>query len=92
MFSRGKIKFIYDCEIKLELKGLKEIEGAKTDITIKELSNADLDEDFEFEHESVNKKDNEKKHQLIQISKTCTKDIQKDIRKLFDELKEFYLK
>ena len=48
MFSRGKIKFIYDCEIKLELKVLKEIEVVKKEITIKELSNADLDEDFEF--------------------------------------------
>ena len=44
MFSRGKIKFIYDCEIKVELKGVKELEGIKTEVKIKELSNADLDE------------------------------------------------
>ena len=87
MFSRGKIKFIYDCEIKVELKGVKELEGIKTEVTIKELSNADLDEDFEFEVESVTKKDN-----LIAIFKTITKEIQSDVRKMFDEMKEYYMK
>ena len=92
MFSRAKIKFIYDCEIKVELKGVKELEGIKTEVTIKELSNADLDEDFEFEVESVTKKDNEKKYNLIAIFKTITKEIQSDVRKMFDEMKEYYMK
>ena len=56
------------------------------------MSNADLDEDFEFEFEGVSKKDKDKKEKLIQICKTCKKDIQTDIRKLFDALKEYYLK
>ena len=92
MFSRGKIKFIYDCEIKVELKGVKEFEGVKTDVTIKELSNADLDEDFEFEVETVAKKDNGKKYNLIAIFKTVTKEIQNEVRKMFDEMKENYMK
>ena len=92
MFSRGKIKFIYDCEIKIEITGSDIVKGCKTEVTLKEVSNADLDEDFEFEYESVSKKDKDKKEKLIQICKTCKKDIQTDIRKLFDSLKEFYLK
>ena len=68
------------------------MEGIKTEVTIKELSNADLDEDFEFEVESVTKKDNEKKYNLIAIFKTITKEIQSDVRKMFDEMKEYYMK
>lgn len=57
-----------------------------------EVSNADLDDNFEFEYEKVSKKDNEDKYKLIHIFQTCKKDVQKDIRKLFDLLKEYYLK
>lgn len=92
MFSRGKIKFIYDCEIKLSIEGVGELEGAHSSITIKEISNADLDEDFEFEIDSVSKKENAKKYQIIEIFKANKKKVQDDIRKLFDELKEEYLK
>lgn len=92
MFSRGKIKFVYDCEIKVKIVGINELSGESTEITMNEVSNADLDDNFEFEYEKVSKKDNEDKYKLIQIFQTCKKDVQKDIRKLFDLLKEYYLK
>lgn len=91
VFSRGKIKFIYDCEIKVNVKGQKECEGADTDVTVKEMSNADPDDDFEYEFESVTKSGNEKKYQLVQIFKACTKDFQNDIKKMFNLLKEHHL-
>lgn len=92
MYSRGKIKFIYDCELHLDIEGVGEYKDAKSTVTIKEISNADLDDDFEFEFDSVTKKENNNKYQIIQIFKANKKNVQNDIRKIFDLFKEAQLK
>ena len=76
----------------IEIEGVGELEGAKSKVTVKEMSNADLDEDFEWEIDSVSKKSNEKKYQIVEIFKANKKTVQNDIRKLFDQLKESQLK
>ena len=87
VFSRGKIKFIYDCEIQVKLCGLNEDEGKSTTVTLKEVNNEEEDEHFQFEYESGSSR----KH-LNNICKTVEKEIEKDIRKIFSELKESFLK
>ena len=89
VFSRGKIKYFYDCEMKLKIKGIdnEDTKGKITTVTIKDISNEDEDEHFNFEYES-----GQTKKYLVNIFKTLTKEIEQDIRNIFEELKESYLK
>ena len=54
VFSGEKIKFLYNCEIKLKIKGENNYKG-NTTIIIKNINNEDEDKYFEYEFE-----DNEK--------------------------------
>ena len=85
VFSRGKIKYFYDCEIKLKINGIdnEDTKGKTTTVTIKDISNEDEDEYFNFEYES-----GQTKKYLVNIFKTLTKEIEEDIRNIFEELKE----
>ena len=89
VFSRGKIKYFYDCEIKLKINGIdnEDTKGKTTTVTIKDISNEDEDDHFKFEYES-----GQTKKYLVNIFKTLTKEIEQDIRNIFEELKESYLK
>lgn len=89
VFSRGKIKYFYDCEMKLKINGVdnEDTKGKTTTVTIKDISNEDDDDHFNFEYES-----GQTKKYLVNIFKTLTKEIEQDIRNIFEELKESYLK
>ena len=89
VFSRGKIKYFYDCEMKLKINGIdnEDTKGKTTTVTIKDISNEDEDEYFNFEYES-----GQTKKYLVNIFKTLTKEIEEDIRNIFEKLKESYLK
>ena len=89
VFSRGKIKYFYDCEMKLKINGIdnEDTKGKTTSVTIKDISNEDEDDQFNFEYES-----GQTKKYLVNIFKTLTKEIEQDIRNIFEELKESYLK
>ena len=89
VFSRGKIKYFYDCEIKLKINGIdnEDTKGKTTTVTIKDISNEDEDDHFNFEYES-----GQTKKYLVNIFKTLTKEIEEDIRNIFEKLKESYLK
>ena len=89
VFSRGKIKYFYDCEIKLKINGIdnEDTKGKTTTVTIKDIDNEDEDDHFNFEYES-----GQTKKYLVNIFKTLTKEIEEDIRNIFEKLKESYLK
>jgi hypothetical protein len=89
VFSRGKIKYFYDCEIKLKINGIdnEDTKGKTTTVTIKDISNEDEDDHFNFEYES-----GQTKKYLVNIFKTLTKEIEEDIRNIFEKLKESFLK
>jgi len=89
VFSRGKIKYFYDCEIKLKINGIdnEDTKGKTTTVTIKDIDNEDEDDHFNFEYES-----GQTKKYLVNIFKTLTKEIEEDIRNIFEKLKESFLK
>ena len=91
MYSRGKIKYFYDCSIKLKIKGNDDFEEISTVITIKEINNADEDDHFQYEFDSTDSNSTSKKYPLINNFKSAKNDIEKDIRKIFSELKESFL-
>jgi hypothetical protein len=41
------MKFVYDCELKLKISGLKDFEDVSGEIGVKEINNHDLSDDFE---------------------------------------------
>ena len=75
----------------VNVEGIGEFADVKYSAKISEVSNADLDEDFTFEFDSAPKKEDNKKHQVSQIFKDNKKNVQNDIRKIFDDLRENYL-
>ena len=92
VFSRGKIKYFYDCSLKLKIKGNNNYENLTTTITIKEINNEDEDEHFQYEYDSTDSKSTSKRYPLINNFKSAKNEIEKDIRKIFTELKESFLK
>ena len=62
-----------------------------TTITIKEINNADEDEHFQYEFDSSDSKSNSKKYPLINNFKNAKDEIEKDIRNIFEELKNSVL-
>ena len=92
MFTRGKIKFFYDCSIKLKIKGIKDYENLDTVVTIKNLNNEDEDELPQYEYDSSDSKSSSKRFPLVQNFKDMKKEIEADIRKIFDEMKRQFSK
>ena len=92
MFTRGKIKFFYDCSIKLKIKGIKDYENLETVVTIKNLNNEDEDELPQYDYDSSDSKSSSKRYPLVQNFKDMKKEIESDIRKIFDEMKSHYSK
>lgn len=87
VFTRGKIKFFYDCKIKAKLRGVGDDSKNTVTVTINEMNNQDEDEHFQFEYESL-----EKSNTLVKTCKTLEKQVEEDIRKIFEELKANKLK
>ena len=92
MFTRGKIKFFYDCSIKLKIKGIKDYENLETVVTIKNLNNEDEDELPQYDYDSSDSKSSSKRYPLVQNFKDMKKEIESDIRKIFNEMKSHYSK
>ena len=92
VFTRGKIKFFYDCSIKLKIKGIKDYENLDTEITISNLNNEDEDELPKYEYDSSDSKSSSKRFPLVQNFKNMKKYIEADIRKIFDEMKSQFSK
>ena len=92
MFTRGKIKFFYDCSIKLKIKGINNYENLETVVTIKNLNNEDEDELPQYEYDSSDSKSSSKRYPLVQNFKDMKKEIESDIIKIFDEMKSHYSK
>ena len=66
---------------------MNEDKGKSTTVTIKEMNNEDEDEHFEFDYENGSSRTH-----LNNICKTVEKELEKDIRKIFSELKDSFLK
>ena len=92
MFTRGKIKFFYDCGIKLKIKGIKDYENLQTTITIKNLNNEDEDELPNYDYDSSDSKSSSKCYPLIQNFKASKNEVEADLTKIFEEMKNHYSK
>ena len=91
VFSRGKIKYFYDCSLKLRIKGNNDYENLETTITIKEINNEDEDEHFQYDYDSSDIKSTSKKFPLVNNFKSAKDEVEKDIRNIFNALKESFL-
>ena len=78
--------------MKLKIKGNKDFNNLDTTITIKEINNEDEEEHFQYDFDSTDSKSTSKKFPLINNFKSAKDEIEKDIRNMFNELKEDYLK
>ena len=78
--------------MKLKIKGNKDYNNLDTTITIKEINNEDEDEHFQYDFDSTDSKSTSKKFPLINNFKSAKDEIEKDIRNMFNQLKEDYLK
>ena len=74
--------------MKLAISGAKGFEGLTSEITINEMNNEDEDEHFQFEYNSSDSKSSSKKFPMIQNFKACKDEIEKDIRNIFQSIKE----
>ena len=77
--------------MKLKIKGNKNYENLETTITMKEINNEDEDEHFQYEFDSTDSKSTSKRFPLINNFKSAKDEIEKDIRKIFEELKKSVL-
>ena len=64
----------------------------ETEITISNLNNEDEDELPKYEYDSSDSKSTSKRFPLVQNFKSMKKDIEADIRKIFDEMKSQFSK
>ena len=92
VFTRGKIKFFYDCSIKLKIKGINDYENLDTVITVKNLNNEDEDELPEYEYDSMDSKSSSKRYPLVQCFKENKKEIETDIIKILEDMKNHFTK
>ena len=92
VYSRGKIKYFYDCSLKLRIKGNDNYENLTTTIKIKEINNEDEEEHVQYEYDSTDSKSTSKRFPLVNNFKSAKNEVEKDIRKIFNELKESFLK
>ena len=63
-----------------------------TEITIKNLNNGDEDELPQYDYDSTDSKSTSKRFPLVQNFKNMKKEIEADIRKIFDEMKAHFSK
>ena len=77
--------------MKLKIKGNDNYDNLTTTITMKEINNEDEEEHFQYEFDSLDSKSSSRKYPLINNLKTAKDEIEKDIRKIFNELKESFL-
>ena len=47
VYSRGKLKFVYDMGFTLVINGIKNFENSSFEITVSEATNHDVDDNFE---------------------------------------------
>ena len=73
------------------IRGNDDYGNYTTSITMKEINNEDEDENFQYEFDSTDSKSSSKKYPLINNFKSAKNEIEKDIRKIFNELKESVL-
>ena len=59
---------------------------------MKEINNEDEEEHFQYEFDSTDSKSTSKKYPLINNFKSAKAEIEKDIRNIFNALKEYFLK
>ena len=59
---------------------------------MKEINNEDEEEHFQYEFDSTDSKSTSKKYPLINNFKSGKEEIEKDIRNIFNALKESFLK
>ena len=64
----------------------------ETEITISNLNNEDEDESPQYEYDSSDSKSSSKRFPLVQNFKDMKKEIEADIRKIFDEMKRQFSK
>ena len=64
----------------------------ETVVTIKNLNNEDEDELPQYEYDSSDSKSSSKRYPLVQNFKDMKKEIESDIKKIFDEMKSHYSK
>ena len=88
MYSRGKIKYFYDCSMKVRIKGNNDFNNLTTTVTMKEINNEDDEEHFQYEFDSTDNNSSSKKYPLINNFKSAKNEIEKDIREIFAKLKE----
>ena len=77
--------------MKLKIKGNDNYDNLTTTITMKEINNEDEEEHFQYEFDSSYSKSSSRKYPLINNFKSAKDEIEKDIRKIFNELKESFL-
>ena len=79
-FVRQKVKFVYDCNFKLEVQGTEDSilsnTSNTTEIEVNDVNNHDIDADFEFEF-----KKGSSQHWVL---------IKKNIKKVEEEIKEIF--
>ena len=63
-----------------------------TEISIKNLNNEDEDELPQYEYDSSDSKSSSKRFPLVQNFKSLKKEIESDILKIFDEMKNYFSK
>ena len=76
----------------MRIKGNKDYDNGITTITIKEINNEDEEEHFQYEFDSDHSKSTSKKYPLVNNFKSAKNEIEKDIRNIFNELKESFIK
>ena len=64
----------------------------ETVVTIKNLNNEDEDELPQYEYDSSDSKSSSKRYPLVHNFQAMKKEIESDIRKIFDEMKSHYSK
>ena len=77
--------------MKLRIKGNKDYGNLTTTITMKEINNEDEEEHFQYEFDSTDSKSSSKKYPLVNNFKSAKNVIEKDIRNIFNALKESFL-
>ena len=77
--------------MKLRIKGNKDYGNYTTTITMKEINNEDEEEHFQYEFDSTDSKSSSKKYPLVNNFKSAKNEIEKDIRNIFNALKESFL-
>ena len=71
----------------MKIKGINDYENLTTIITIKNLNNEDEDELPSYEYDSTDSNTSSKRYPLVKNFKESKKEIESDILKILDEMK-----